>query len=608
MITDKNNNVIEIGDIVKIENSPCKKDNAVYIVAQDGTSDFYSSSDLSLYKVAKNKNGYSLSRCSYNLCSYPLHSYSNKYSYTREELDKATIEILEKNDPEKIQIKMCADSWENPCEEGKEKDLYYHCTIETTEGKEIEDISFLCYQSEKLQQFLSNVTLKTDETIKIFKACNTDFYYRRSNYEAIHTTETEEPTTENIETVEQEAPTTEAEEITTMKFEANYTIVNEATARTAQTINSFSEYKAGTATAQQKSYTDAIVNYANELLEKNPTTEAEKIEKVQYYIDAYSKKIADAIDRKNRIDASCPSVMICGAGNFPTRKKEKQNSARDKYYEDTKYLYNTDDSNYYFKKIRTTLTDSGIIKSDDKNAVQMIKNKIARLEAEPDTYGNNKAEIRRLNGRLLQLAPDEMKKDIEITINGKEATFENIVAIFNEAIPQKSIFADNENFYLSIPLCFSNGKRKYNEYLSNEVNADCTMLSTYGNRENDYKTIWKPLTDELKFMLIINKISGSGNKAVIYSILKDLLPKTEPQQEETTTTEEAENLPFKTVKNNDLMRLQLLFDGKPSEEIRTILKSNGFRWSPREKAWQRLLNDNALCSLKRVSEAITKIA
>jgi len=419
-----------------------------------------------------------------------------------------------------------------------------------------------------------------------------------------------EATKTTTEAQQQEETTleTKREETKTMKFKANYISVNESTARTAKTINSFSEYKEGTATAEQKHYTDAIVNYANELLEKNPTDDTDKLEKVQYYIDSYSKKVAVAIDKSNRIDAMCPSVMTCGAGNFPTRRKEKQVAAMENHYRDTAYLYNTDDSNYYFKKIRTTLTDSGIIRSDDKNAVQMIKNKIERLEAEPDTYGNNKAEIRRLKGRLLQLAPEEQKKDIEITINGKEATFENIIAIFNESIPQKSRFSeDDERYYLNIPLCFSNGKRKYNEYLSDEVNADCTMLSTYGNRENNYQTIWKPLTDELKFMLIINKISGSGNKAVMYSILKDLIKKEEPEQEE-TIKETEENLPFKTVKNNDLMRLQLLFDGKPSEEIRTILKSNGFRWSPSNKAWQRLLNDNALYSLKRVSEAITSIA
>lgn len=389
-----------------------------------------------------------------------------------------------------------------------------------------------------------------------------------------------------------------------MEFKANYVVVSESTARTAKMLNSFSEYKEGTATAQQKSYTDAIVNYANDLLAKNPTNDTDKIEKVQYYIDAYSKKIADAIDRKNRIDASCPSVMISGGSNFPVRKKEKQLSAMENHYKETKYLYNTDDSNYYFKKIRTTLTDSGIIKSDDKNAVQMIKDKIAKLETMPDPYGNKKAEIRRLKGRLLQLSPEEVKQGKEITINGIPATFENIVKIFNESIPEKSNFSDEERFYLNIPLTFSDGKRKYTGYVSNEVNADCTMLSTYGNRENDYKTIWKPLTDELKFMLIINKISGSGNKAVMYSILKDLIKKPVEQEEEVTEDMIAD-VPFKVVENTEIMRLQLLFDGIPEARTRDVLKKNGFKWSPSNKAWQRLLNDNARYSLIRIKKELT---
>ena len=35
-------------------------------------------------------------------------------------------------------------------------------------------------------------------------------------------------------------------------------------------------------------------------------------------------------------------------------------------------------------------------------------------------------------------------------------------------------------------------------------------------------------------------------------------------------------------------RVQILFPGKPSEEIRARLKSNGFRWSPSAGAWQRM--------------------
>lgn len=54
------------------------------------------------------------------------------------------------------------------------------------------------------------------------------------------------------------------------------------------------------------------------------------------------------------------------------------------------------------------------------------------------------------------------------------------------------------------------------------------------------------------------------------------------------------------VANYDIDRLQILFDSKPDEDIRTELKSCGFRWSPREGAWQRQLTGNALYAAKRL--------
>lgn len=47
------------------------------------------------------------------------------------------------------------------------------------------------------------------------------------------------------------------------------------------------------------------------------------------------------------------------------------------------------------------------------------------------------------------------------------------------------------------------------------------------------------------------------------------------------------------VRNVEQNRLQILFDGKPDEEIRAALKSSGFRWSPKNQAWQRQLTRNA---------------
>ena len=48
------------------------------------------------------------------------------------------------------------------------------------------------------------------------------------------------------------------------------------------------------------------------------------------------------------------------------------------------------------------------------------------------------------------------------------------------------------------------------------------------------------------------------------------------------------------VANQEENRLQLIFDGKPTEEQRSQLKRWGFRWSPTNRAWQRQLNNNAI--------------
>ena len=54
------------------------------------------------------------------------------------------------------------------------------------------------------------------------------------------------------------------------------------------------------------------------------------------------------------------------------------------------------------------------------------------------------------------------------------------------------------------------------------------------------------------------------------------------------------------VENLVFNRLQILFDEKPNEEMRTKLKLRGFRWSPKAGAWQRLLNGNARYAARSV--------
>ena len=52
--------------------------------------------------------------------------------------------------------------------------------------------------------------------------------------------------------------------------------------------------------------------------------------------------------------------------------------------------------------------------------------------------------------------------------------------------------------------------------------------------------------------------------------------------------------------NAEENRLQIIFDSIPDPEIRAELKSSGFRWSPKNSAWQRQLTDNALRAARRI--------
>lgn len=96
----------------------------------------------------------------------------------------------------------------------------------------------------------------------------------------------------------------------------------------------------------------------------------------------------------------------------------------------------------------------------------------------------------------------------------------------------------------------------------------------------------------------------TNNNAEIHRV-KDRIEKLIAAKEKgTTETEIAEIEGLKVVENSEAMRIQLIFDGKPDEETRTILKQHGFRWSPRFMAWQRELNANGRFAAKQVLEKI----
>jgi len=66
-----------------------------------------------------------------------------------------------------------------------------------------------------------------------------------------------------------------------------------------------------------------------------------------------------------------------------------------------------------------------------------------------------------------------------------------------------------------------------------------------------------------------------------------------------------ENIKFnggEMVINLEINRVQIIFDAIPAPEKRALLKSNGFKWSPKEMAWQRQRTINGINAAKRLIE------
>ena len=61
---------------------------------------------------------------------------------------------------------------------------------------------------------------------------------------------------------------------------------------------------------------------------------------------------------------------------------------------------------------------------------------------------------------------------------------------------------------------------------------------------------------------------------------------------------------YKLDEDFDDGRIRFKFNGVPSPEVREVLKSRGFRWSPSNKAWQRQNTPNGVWSAKKVIEEL----
>ena len=110
-----------------------------------------------------------------------------------------------------------------------------------------------------------------------------------------------------------------------------YYAINEGAARRANDVNSFYDYKPGSATAEYRQMVDRAVEIAEHQKKRVDPMYHEKIDSL---VDTYARKLAENMNSSFSIEARVPSILIAGGSNFPVRKKEKQNAARDRNMED----------------------------------------------------------------------------------------------------------------------------------------------------------------------------------------------------------------------------------------------------------------------------------
>ena len=180
-----------------------------------------------------------------------------------------------------------------------------------------------------------------------------------------------------------------------------YYPINEGAARRANDANSFRDYTPGSATAAYRQMVDEAAELAQNQKSRVDPMHHERIDQL---LDTYARRLAENMNNSYAIEARVPSILIAGGSNFPVRKKEKQNAARDRNMEDWQ------DVQGILDKIRST--GMGGISADDPQAVAKLEAKLAKLEAAQETMKGVNAYYRKhgtLEGCTL-LKPEQIKE------------------------------------------------------------------------------------------------------------------------------------------------------------------------------------------------------
>ena len=279
-----------------------------------------------------------------------------------------------------------------------------------------------------------------------------------------------------------------------------YYEIDEDLARRAQEANSFREYEPMTATREYRKAVDTARSVAARQKEK---VGAEYWERIDVVLDSYEKRLAQWYDKFHRNSASCPSILVVGAANFPQKKHEIK----------TRRVGELLKEHQKIAELLLTIQGVGLggIRADDENAIQKLEQKLALLKEIHEQMKEANA-YRRQNGSW----------------DGYEGP------------------------------------------LKDQIDPSVPEIYQYFNLPNSSAEIRR-----------ITKRIEALKKRAQTDFGSDV-----PFDGGVVRFDKAEN------------RLQILFDAVPDVEARNKMKKRAFKWSPKNKAWQRMITPDAIYAAK----------
>lgn len=377
--TDKNGKEIKTGDIVKIEGGYFKADNGTFLVKHSPGDPSWSGSDYSLKKC--NKKGKE-SQSKYSTAFWPLmvtvNSRDKRIEAKQHNAEHATIEVIGAVKVYDLNVKQRRGWNDYEYREIATEERYNELLTYNYTEIEILSESINEQKAEMPAPILEEATEEVKEsTIYVY----TEKAENRAKELGLEERKAGSPATCGYDPVRgmtakawKEKGYIEEKTIQTAKAASP---INESLAKRNKENMSFSDYKTGSATAEYNAMI-AEVREAIETAKAKVSEEAQ--EKLDRLLESYKRRLANWINKRNANGAGHVSVMIAGPSNYNMKKHNKFLAREEKLWQEY------DDIKNINARIQAIVTGDKIIKSNDLEAIDKLKEKLEKALEEHAGY------------------------------------------------------------------------------------------------------------------------------------------------------------------------------------------------------------------------------